>query len=244
VVPLDRACHDADDQHRLNLLPHLEPGWRPQLAHAVSHLGVVGALRRISGPGFHPSGNAFAPPTHPAPEVTDGLPDVLSDTEVLALIAACPNRSAGIRNRALIAVLWCCGLRTSEALTLRAGDVDLDALTVLSRGRTLGLDHHTGVLVEGWLDCRRGLAITADRLFCTLASGPLQPRYLQRMLCRLAGSAGVSRPVTPGLLRSAYAAGLLRDGAPLEVVTVALGHSSRSVTGRHLRRIEAAERKR
>jgi hypothetical protein len=50
VVPLCRTpCHRAYDEGRLDLLPHLEPAWRAQLAHAVGHVGLIGALRRISG---------------------------------------------------------------------------------------------------------------------------------------------------------------------------------------------------
>ena len=50
VVPLcRRPCHRASDSGELDLLPHLEPAWRAQLAHAVGHIGLVGALRRISG---------------------------------------------------------------------------------------------------------------------------------------------------------------------------------------------------
>jgi hypothetical protein len=48
VIPACRACHRAYDRGELDLLPHLEPAWRAQLAHAVGHLGLVGALRRIS----------------------------------------------------------------------------------------------------------------------------------------------------------------------------------------------------
>ena len=49
VVPACREHHRAYDRGELDLLPYLEPGWRPQLAHAVGHVGLVGALRRISG---------------------------------------------------------------------------------------------------------------------------------------------------------------------------------------------------
>jgi hypothetical protein len=49
VVPLCRRHHRAYDHGELDLLPHLEPHWRPELAHAVVHVGVVGALRRITG---------------------------------------------------------------------------------------------------------------------------------------------------------------------------------------------------
>jgi hypothetical protein len=48
VVPLCRGCHRAYDRGELDLLPHLEPAWRAQLAHAVGHVGLLGALRRIS----------------------------------------------------------------------------------------------------------------------------------------------------------------------------------------------------
>ena len=49
VVPACRAHHRAYDRGELDLLPYLEPVWRPQIAHAVGHVGLVGALRRISG---------------------------------------------------------------------------------------------------------------------------------------------------------------------------------------------------
>ncbi|MGP0048839.1 MAG: HNH endonuclease [Solirubrobacteraceae bacterium] len=49
VVALCRTCHRAYDRGELDLLPHLEPASRAQLAHAVGHMGLVGALRRIGG---------------------------------------------------------------------------------------------------------------------------------------------------------------------------------------------------
>jgi hypothetical protein len=49
VIPACRTCHRAYDTGELDLLPYLEPGYRAQLAHAVGHVGLIGALRRISG---------------------------------------------------------------------------------------------------------------------------------------------------------------------------------------------------
>ena len=49
VVPACRSCHRAYDEGRLDLLPYLEPAWRAQLAHAVGHVGLIAALRRITG---------------------------------------------------------------------------------------------------------------------------------------------------------------------------------------------------
>ena len=48
-IPLCRVHHRAYDCGELDLLPYLEPAWRAQLAHAVGHVGLIGALRRISG---------------------------------------------------------------------------------------------------------------------------------------------------------------------------------------------------
>jgi hypothetical protein len=55
VVPLCRACHGAYDAGELDLLPYLEPGFRAQVAHAVGHVGLIGALRRISGEDRRPT---------------------------------------------------------------------------------------------------------------------------------------------------------------------------------------------
>jgi 5-methylcytosine-specific restriction endonuclease McrA len=51
VTALCRRCHRAYDRGELDLLAYLEPAWRDQLAHAVGHVGLIGALRRISGNG-------------------------------------------------------------------------------------------------------------------------------------------------------------------------------------------------
>ena len=49
VIRSCRRCHRAYDAGELDLLPYLEPAWRAQVAHAVGHVGLIGALRRISG---------------------------------------------------------------------------------------------------------------------------------------------------------------------------------------------------
>jgi len=49
VCPLCRRCHRAYDAGELDLLPYLEPAYRAQVAHAVGHVGLIGALRRIGG---------------------------------------------------------------------------------------------------------------------------------------------------------------------------------------------------
>lgn len=169
--------------------------------------------------------------------------EVLPPEDVRALIKACSTRApTGLRNRALIAVLWRCGLRVGEALALEPRDVDLDAGTLHvrhgkgDRARTVGLDAGTAALVGRWLDRRAGLGHNGRRrLFCTLDGRPLAQSYVRHLLRRLAAKAGVERRVHPHALRHTYAAELARDGTPMNVLRDALGHSSLATTDRYLR---------
>ncbi len=156
---------------------------------------------------------------------------------------ACSTRApTGVRNRALIAVLWRCGLRISEALSLELRDVDLDAGTVRvrhgkgDRSRTVGLDEQTAALLARWLDRRQKLGAGARApIFCTLQGGRLDSSYVRRLLPRLARKAGIERRVHAHGLRHTYAAELAREGTAINVIRDALGHTSLAVTDRYLR---------
>ena len=122
--------------------------------------------------------------------------EILKADEVRALIRACSHRApTGIRNRALIVVLYRAGLRVSEALALRPKDVDLEAGTVTvlhgkgDRRRTVGIDAGAGAVIERWAERRRGLGINGRApLFCTLGGDPLQASYVRAL--RFAGKCG------------------------------------------------------
>ena len=156
---------------------------------------------------------------------------------------ACSTRApTGVRNRALIAVLWRCGLRISEALSLELRDVHLDAGTVRvrhgkgDRSRTVGLDEQTAALLARWLDRRQKLGAGARApIFCTLQGGRLDSSYVRRLLPRLARKAGIERRVHAHGLRHTYAAELAREGTAINVIRDALGHTSLAVTDRYLR---------
>jgi site-specific recombinase XerD len=169
--------------------------------------------------------------------------EVLSESEAIALMRACSTRApTGIRNRALIAVLWRCGLRISEALALELRDVDLEAGTIRVRhgkgdkSRTVGLDEQTGALLARWLDRRRQLGPGSRApVFCTLEGGSIDTSYVRRLLPRLAAKAGIDRRVHAHGLRHTYAAELARERTPINVIRDALGHSTLAVTDRYLR---------
>jgi len=170
-------------------------------------------------------------------------PEVLTETEAIALIKACSARApTGVRNRALIAVLWRCGLRISEALSLELRDVDLQAGTLRVRhgkgdkSRTVGVDEQTAALLARWLDRRRKLSPGARApVFCTLAGGRVDTSYVRHLLPRLAAKAGLDRRVHAHGLRHTYASELARELTPINVIRDALGHTSLAVTDRYLR---------
>ena len=91
-------------------------------------------------------------------------PEPLTTAEVRALLAACSTRApTGIRNRALLVVLWRAGLRCAEALDLQPKDLDsqLGTLRVLhgkgDKSRTLGLDPEAFAVLDRWMDKRKTL---------------------------------------------------------------------------------------
>jgi len=149
-----------------------------------------------------------------------------------------------IRSRALIAVLWRCGLRVREALALEPRDADLAGGTLRvrhgkgDRSRTVGLDEGTQALLARWLDRRQRLGVNGRRrLFCTLDGHTLAQSYVRHLLRRLATKAGIERRVHPHGLRHSYAAELAREGTPMNVLRDALGHSSLATTDRYLRNV-------
>ncbi|MDQ6819596.1 MAG: tyrosine-type recombinase/integrase [Actinomycetota bacterium] len=170
-------------------------------------------------------------------------PEVLTEPEAIALLKACSQRApTGVRNRALIAVLWRSGLRISEALALELRDLDLEAGTLRVRhgkgdkSRTVGLDEQTTAMLARWLDRRRTLGPGARApVFCTLQGGRLDTSYVRHLLPRLARKAGVDRRVHAHGLRHTYASELARERTPINVIRDALGHTSLAVTDRYLR---------
>jgi site-specific recombinase XerD len=154
----------------------------------------------------------------------------------------------GVRNRALIAVLWRCGLRIGEALALAPKDFDPDGGTLIvqcgkgGKRRIVGVDAGTVALVGRWLEARRRRGIAnGSPLFCSLAGRPMDQSYVRHLLARLARKAGIERRVHAHGLRHAFALDLVRSGAPLYVVRDALGHASVATTNVYLSRVGAHE---
>ncbi|MGH3236189.1 MAG: tyrosine-type recombinase/integrase [Streptosporangiaceae bacterium] len=165
--------------------------------------------------------------------------EVLTAAEVAAVIGRCsPRAPTGVRNRALLTLLYRSGLRVSEALALRPSDVSLaaHAVRVLNgkggKATTRGFHPSADDALARWLDARRQYG--RGPLFCTLAGGPLHPQYVRNLLHRLGAAAGVDKRVHPHGLRHSFAWELEQAGTPVSVISALLGHSGIAVTARYL----------
>jgi site-specific recombinase XerD len=168
-------------------------------------------------------------------------PEVLRDDEIRALLNGCSHTApTGIRNRALIAVMWRTGLRIGEALALSPRDVDLDSgeLHVQhgkgDKARRLGIDPEACALLARWVDCRPA----SQYLFCSLAGRQMDQSYVRSLLLRLKAKAGLECRCHPHALRHTFASNIAVEGnVPIHVLRDMLGHSSVATTDQYLRAV-------
>lgn len=168
-------------------------------------------------------------------------PEVLSDDEVRALMAACGNTITGVRNRALLAMLYRGGLRINEALSLWPKDLDLanGALRVLhakgGKSRTTGLDPGAIEIVDRWLASREKWNVNGSHpVFCTRNGAALSSGYVRRLLPALAQFAGIHKRVHAHGFRHTHAAQLRTEGVDIGIISKQLGHQSIATTARYL----------
>jgi integrase/recombinase XerD len=181
--------------------------------------------------------------TTPAPNKGQKYPaEVLTPSEVTSILDLCSTRApSGIRNRALLTLLYRSGLRISEALALRPVDIDLAKHTVRvlhgkgDKATTRGFHPSAVDALARWMDVRKARGIRRGApLFCTLPGGPMDDEYVRQVLHRLGDRAGVEKRVHPHGLRHTFAFELEEAGTPVVTISKLLGHSSIAVTSRYL----------
>lgn len=174
--------------------------------------------------------------------------EVLSPEEVAAILSKCSMRApTGIRNRALLMLLYRSGLRISEALDLKPSDINLKAHSIRvlhgkgDKATTRGFHPSATDALARWMDTRKKLGVKGGPLFCTLEGGPVYSQYVRLMLQRLAAKSGVDKRVHPHGLRHTFADELRRAGADVVTISKLLGHSSIAVTNRYLDHLSNAQ---
>ena len=176
--------------------------------------------------------------THHSPKIGRALPKDLSEHEVEALLQAPDTNTAlGLRDRAMLEVLYACGLRVSELLNLRLELLNLKQgfLRVTGKGnkeRLVPLGQHARDWIEQYLAQSRSQLYksSTDYLFLTQHGGIMSRQNFWYAIKRYALQAHIQAELSPHTLRHAFATHLLNHGADLRVVQMLLGHSDLSTT--------------
>lgn len=177
------------------------------------------------------------------PRVNRKQVSFLNEEELVRLFTAIrPNSLIGLRDRAIIGLLYSSGLRVSELVNLNRDSINLKRREFMVRGkgqkdRPVFISEDATTLIESYLQARtdtlKPLFIRyggAEQVDTSGDYGRLTPRSIQRIVARYAALAGISKQVTPHTLRHSFATGLLMNGADLRSVQTMLGHSNIATT--------------
>lgn len=176
----------------------------------------------------------------PAPRIGRHLPEVLTLNEIDSMIACIDlSKPQGQRNRAIIEVLYGCGLRVSELVELRLSQIfeQEEYITVIGKGdkqRLVPISHEALEQINLYMEQTRGNQVAKrgceDILFLNRRGGRLTRVmifYIVKELCQLAS---IRKAVSPHTLRHSFATHLLEGGANLRAIQQMLGHESIETT--------------
>ena len=183
-----------------------------------------------------------------SPRAWAALPKSISLEDIDRLLAQ-PDTATplGLRDKALIEVLYATGLRVTELLTLRAGDLNIEEgyLTCIGKGdkqRMVPMGHDAAAWVTKYLQSGRPQLVkkrASPWLFVNSRGGPLSRVGFWKLLKEYGKAAGIGRGLSPHTLRHSFATHLLERGADLRMIQVMLGHADLSTTQIYTHVLEA-----
>jgi integrase/recombinase XerC len=176
----------------------------------------------------------------PSPKKPKLLPRFLSVDEAHGLMeeAAKGDKRSKARDRAILELLYGCGLRVSELASLSLADLDRSGRILKVRGkgnkeRIVPIGETAWTHLQAYLEDRPASGPDPKALFLNLKGGRLTVRSLQRMVENYQLRGGMGRKVSPHGLRHSYATHLLGNGADLRSIQQLLGHASLSTTQKY-----------
>jgi integrase/recombinase XerD len=174
-----------------------------------------------------------------SPKQWQNLPKYLSVREIEGLLAAPdPGRPRGCRDRAMLELIYACGLRVSELCMIKLADLNLELgfVRVTGKGskvRMVPLGAKAGGALREYLGGARGCLLrtrSSPYLFVTARGGPMTRQGFWKLLAAYGKQAGLFRDLHPHALRHSFATHLLEGGAGLRSVQSMLGHADISTT--------------
>lgn len=174
-----------------------------------------------------------------SPKLPRSLPKSLNEDEVISLLNA-PNidEPAGLRDRAMLELLYACGLRVSELVGVKATEVSISEGVVRvtgkgSKTRLVPMGEEAADWISRYMRESRSVILQkrlCDALFVTNRGEAMTRQAFWYLIKRYALIAGITKHMSPHVLRHAFATHLLNHGADLRVVQMLLGHSDISTT--------------
>lgn len=175
-----------------------------------------------------------------APRLQRKLPDTLNILEIDTLIAAIDlSKPDGMRNKTMLEVLYSCGLRVTELVTLKISNLYLedDFIRILGKGnkeRLVPIGGQASKLLKIWLeelrvhlDIKKG---QEDYVFLSKRGSALSRVMVFMIIKNLAGKIGLKKSISPHTFRHSFATHLIEGGADLRAVQEMLGHESITTT--------------
>ena len=226
------AVEQADVQQYLAVkFPHSKP-------RSISRL--IASLRRFYRYLIRENKISLDPTVQiQSPKLPRSLPKSLSEDEVLALLNA-PNINdpIGLRDRAMLELLYACGLRVTELVRVKVTEVSLSdgVVRVTGKGsktRLVPMGEEAVDWISRYLSEARPAILQkrlCDALFVTNRADEMTRQGFWYLIKRYALLAGITKHMSPHVLRHAFATHLLNHGADLRVVQMLLGHSDISTT--------------
>jgi integrase/recombinase XerC len=176
-----------------------------------------------------------------SPKLPQGVPKPLTIDDATGTVAAAGEVASsawqGKRDTAILALLYGCGLRLSEALGLTRAAAPLGEMVAITgkggKQRFLPVLPAVRKAVGDYLVACPHLLAAEGPLFVGARGGPLNPRLVQRQMALLRGFLGLPESATPHALRHSFATHLLGAGGDLRAIQELLGHASLSTTQRY-----------
>ena len=176
-----------------------------------------------------------------SPKVKKRLPDILNEKQTAQLVQSgiSPESTGGIRDRAILELLYATGLRVSELTGLDWRDIDFElGMAMVRQGkghkdRLVPFGEPAADALLAWRDAAPAEKSPDAPVFVNLRGARLTPRSVQKMVARALGAAGIDTHLTPHGLRHCFATHLLNAGADLRSIQEMLGHASLATTQRY-----------
>ena len=176
------------------------------------------------------------------PKLPKNLPRAVSENQIIKVIdiLKCEkNKFLQLRNTALIYLLWGCGLRVSELLSLNNQQINDNYIIIFGKGkkeRIVPLLPEIKIKITEWIEWKhQNFNYDNDALFISRLGKRLSPRYVQKLIEKLRQQLDLDKNFTPHALRHSFATQLLMNGVDLRTLQMMLGHSSLATTQNYLK---------